>query len=74
MGRDAVSQSPYATLNLRADLLNAGGSGVDVSLFVNNVTDTLYAAGKSEVLNTIGLASTNYAPPRMFGVELSTKF
>lgn len=74
MGRDAVSQSPYATLNLRADLLNAGDSGVDVSLFVNNVTDTLYAAGKSEVLNTIGLATTNYAPPRMFGVELSTKF
>ena len=74
MGLNAVSQAPYATLNLRADWENAGGSGLDISAFVDNATNTIYATGKTEVLASFGDAAANYAPPIMFGFEVSRKF
>jgi len=73
-GLNGVSQAPYATLNLRADWINVKGSGWDASLFVNNVTNEIYATGKAPQLETLGFGIANYAPPTMFGLEISKKF
>jgi iron complex outermembrane receptor protein len=70
--KNAVSQAPYATLNLRVDWHN--DDGLAAGVFVTNVTDEVYATGKVSLLNDLGFAVTNYAPPRMFGVEVSYKF
>jgi iron complex outermembrane receptor protein len=70
----AVSQAPYATLNLRAEWQNAGNTGVNLALFVDNVTDTVYARSLAPQTQTLGFGVATYAPPRMFGFEISRKF
>jgi iron complex outermembrane receptor protein len=71
---EAISQKPYAMLNLRADWRNVKGSGWDAAVFANNVTNQVYAAGKIAQTITLGFSIANYAPPRMFGIEVSRKF
>jgi outer membrane receptor protein involved in Fe transport len=73
-GLNGVSQAPYATLNLRADWLDIRRGGWNAAFFVTNVTNTLYATGKIPQLETLGFAVANYAPPRMFGVEVWKRF
>jgi iron complex outermembrane receptor protein len=73
-GLDGISQKPYTTLNLRAEWTDVKESGWNVAAFVNNATDKLYAAGKTPQLQTLGFAATNYAAPRMVGVQVWKKF
>jgi iron complex outermembrane receptor protein len=73
-GLNGVSQGPYTTLNLRADWNDVWGSGWDASVFVNNVTDALYANGKTDQIQTLGVAIANWAPPRMIGFQVRKKF
>lgn len=73
-GLDGISQKPYSTLNLRAEWTDVKESGWNVAAFVNNATDKLYAAGKTPQLQTLGFAATNYAAPRMVGVQVWKKF
>lgn len=73
-GLDAISQAPYSTINLRAELRDVAGSGWNGAVFVNNLTDKLYATGKVAQLHTLGFAAANYAPPRMFGLQVWKKF
>lgn len=73
-GLNAISQAPYSTVNLRAELRNVAGSSWNVAAFVNNLTNTLYATGKVAQLHTLGFAAANYAPPRMFGLQVWKKF
>ncbi len=73
-GLDGVSQKAYATLNLRAEWTNVKTTGWNVAAFVNNATNTLYAGGKTPQLETLGFSVANYAPPRMFGVQVWKKF
>jgi outer membrane receptor protein involved in Fe transport len=73
-GLDAISQAPYSTVNLRAELRDVAGSGWNGAVFVNNLTDKLYATGKVAQLHTLGFAAANYAPPRMFGLQVWKKF
>ncbi len=71
---NSVSQAPYYTLNVRADWRDVDRSGWNLAVFVNNATDQVYATGKASQTITLGYAIANYAPPRMFGVEVSRKF
>lgn len=61
----------HGLLNLRADWERFLGNPVLLSLFINNATDKVYKDGGTQVL---GIFSSHYAPPRMFGVELAYKF
>ena len=72
--QNGISQAAYAFVNLRADWKNFMGKEFDLALFVNNVTDQVYAVGKTSQLLTLGFSVANYAPPRMFGVEVLRKF
>ncbi|MFT3977864.1 MAG: TonB-dependent receptor [Sphingomonas bacterium] len=73
-GLDGISQKPYATINLRAELKDIGESGWNAAVFINNLTDKLYASGKVPQLETLGFAAANYAPPRMAGLQVWKKF
>ena len=73
-GLNAISQAPYSTINLRAELRDVASSGWNAAVFVNNLTDKLYATGKVAQLHTLGFAAANYAPPRMFGLQVWKKF
>ena len=73
-GLNGVSQAPYATLNLRLDWDDVMGSGWDGSAFVNNATNALYANGKTDQIQTLGVAIANWAPPVMVGLEVRKRF
>lgn len=49
-------------------------SGWNAALFVNNVTDEIYASGMIPQLQTPGFSAANYAPPRMAGLQVWKKF
>ena len=70
----AISQAPYAVLNLRSDWRDVLTSGWNVAAFINNATDKVYARGKVAQTITLGFGIANYAAPRMFGFEISRKF
>jgi outer membrane receptor protein involved in Fe transport len=73
-GLEGVSQKAYSTLNLRAEWTDVKRSGWNVAAFVNNATNELYAGGKTPQLETLGFSVANYAPPRMFGIQVWKKF
>jgi iron complex outermembrane receptor protein len=61
-------------VNARLQWSQVLGSKASAAFFVNNLFDTLYARGGIDALVGIGVANVNYAPPRIFGFELSDKF
>jgi iron complex outermembrane receptor protein len=70
----AISEPGYATANVRVDWRHIYGTRVNGAVYVTNVTDKVYAVGGISSLAAIGLAQKYYAPPRMFGVQLSYRF
>lgn len=71
---DGISQKPYWTLNLRANWANVAGSDWSLGAFINNATDKVYKLSNTSQLLTLGFSIATYAPPRMFGLEISRKF
>jgi len=71
---ESVSQDPYALLDFRATWSNVMGGSWAATAFVSNVADQTYKLGTTSQLWSLGEATATYAPPRMFGVELSKKF
>jgi iron complex outermembrane receptor protein len=69
-----MSQAPYTIANLRFEWKRVYGSQVDLAVFVNNLTDKVYATGGISSLVTVGLAQKYYAAPRTAGVQLSYRF
>ena len=72
--KPGISQGGYAVVNLRANWFDVMATGFDAALFVNNATDTVYKLGTTPQLLTLGFSIASYAPPRMFGIEVSKKF
>ena len=72
--KPVISQESYSTLNLRANWDNVMDSGFDAALFVNNATDEIYAQQKIQQLMSLGISTAIYAPPRMWGFEVSRRF
>jgi iron complex outermembrane receptor protein len=65
----------YSLYDIRADWKNVWGSPVDASVFVNNLTDTVYRVGGLAVFPAaLGFTAAVYNPPRMFGVQLRYTF
>jgi iron complex outermembrane receptor protein len=70
----AVTQPSYAVVNLRLDWEHIKGSKLNAALFVDNLNDATYATGSVFQLFSLGMATKTFAPPRMWGAELSYKF
>jgi iron complex outermembrane receptor protein len=64
----------YGLLGLRADWTQVWGAGFDASLFVTNVTNKAYRITNEDLYSTIGVATTEYGPPRMFGASVRYRF
>ncbi len=60
----------YGLLNMSVDWRNVAQSGVDVGVFVTNATNKLYRVSNTNIFNDIGVWSTLYGEPRMFGLKL----
>ena len=71
---NGISQSSYATLNLRATWSDIQGTGWNMSVFADNALDKVYKLSNTPQLLTLGFATATYAPPRMIGLEISRKF
>jgi iron complex outermembrane receptor protein len=71
---DAVSEPGYAAANARIDWTNIYGKGVDVGVFVRNITDEIYAYAGGVQLHSVGIASKLYNEPRTYGIELTYRF
>ena len=65
---------PFTIANIRVDWLDVAKTGVDLSFFVNNVTNKLWVRFRQDNLNSVGLAQDIYGPPRMYGVQLRYNF
>lgn len=64
----------YGLLNASLDWRNVAESGFDVGVFVNNATNKLYRVGNSNSYNGLGIFSSLYGEPRMYGVKLRYRF
>jgi len=65
----------YTTADLRVELANILGKGVDVTLYVRNLTDTDYNFGSSSSsANALGVQSFIHAPPRNYGISVRYNF
>ncbi|WP_242127315.1 TonB-dependent receptor [Sphingobium sp. Sx8-8] len=64
----------YGTFNLRADWRNVAGRGLDLALFVTNVTNKFYYTGGAAATAALGIYSSTVAPPRMFGGSVRVPF
>ncbi|HEY1838001.1 MAG TPA: TonB-dependent receptor [Rhizomicrobium sp.] len=73
-GGEQPDQKSYTLLNLRFDWDNFLGKPLDLSLFMNNVTNQTYKVGGDALLHLTGTSASIYGPPRMFGVELRYRF
>ncbi|MFT3728637.1 MAG: TonB-dependent receptor plug domain-containing protein [Terricaulis sp.] len=65
----------YGVLNLSMDANNVAGSPVDLTFFINNVTDNTYATGTADFYNSpFGVATLTFGEPRMYGMRLRYRF
>ena len=64
----------YGLLNLRAEVREIGGTGLDLALFANNVTNKTYMLGGIPLAGALGFESALYGEPRMYGVTMKYRF
>lgn len=69
-----VTFKAYSLLNASINWRNVGGTGFDATLFGTNLTNKLVPVGNSGVFQTLGVWSTNYGEPRMYGLKLRYRF
>ncbi|MCJ2178815.1 TonB-dependent receptor [Novosphingobium album (ex Hu et al. 2023)] len=72
---DSVAVLPsYSLLNLNAGLTNIGGTGFDVTVFAQNVTNKKYRVASGGGWNSSGILDFMYGAPRMYGIRLKYNF
>jgi iron complex outermembrane recepter protein len=72
---NASTVAGYATADLRVEVANILGKGVDVAFYVKNLTNTDYDFGTSASSpNSLGVQSFIHAPPRNYGVSVRYTF
>src|SRR3546814_14469587 len=64
---------PYTTL-FRSDWNGIGGSPIDLSVFVRNVTNNLHLVGYGSQIASLGYAFGTYNEPRMYGLQARIRF
>jgi iron complex outermembrane receptor protein len=68
------SQGNYGLLNFNVAWNGIMGQPLDLSLFVTNATDQVYALGNFSLYNSIGFSSLVYGEPRMWGAQMRYHF
>ena len=64
----------YGLLNASLNWKNVAQSGVDLSLFANNITDELYRVSNTNSWEGVLAWSTLYGEPRTYGLKLKYRF
>ncbi len=64
----------YTLWNFRLNWRSVMGSDFDFSAYVNNAFDKEYAVGSTPVIDSLGLDTKSYGPPRTFGASLQWNF
>ncbi len=64
----------YGLLNASLRWGNVAGSGFDLTVFGNNLTNKLYRVSNTNSFAGVGAWSSLYGEPRMYGVKLKYKF
>ncbi len=64
----------YSLVNMSLTWQRIFGKPVDVSFYVTNVTGALYRTTNTDTWESLGVASTLYGEPRMFGIRLRYHF
>ncbi len=71
----AIGVTPaYSVLNMNVDWKSIGGSAVDASFFVTNLTKTVYNVANTSAWNSAGAAEILLGQPRMWGFRLKYHF
>jgi len=64
----------YGLLNLNLDWKGVAGLPIDVGLYVTNALDKLYRVGEGSYYTSLGVITSTYGEPRMFGANLKYRF
>jgi iron complex outermembrane receptor protein len=64
----------YEVTNARVDINDINRAGIDLSFFVRNAFDKDYIATNMASGNFLGLESSLFGPPRLYGAELRYRF
>jgi iron complex outermembrane receptor protein len=64
----------YSLLNLNAAINDVAGTGFDVMLFAQNVTNKKFKTSSGGGYESSGILDFMYGPPRMYGVRLKYAF
>jgi len=64
----------YHLTNLRIDLNGVNGTGLDIGVFVRNLTDEEYPSSASASGEILGITTWVQGPPRMYGAEVRYRF
>lgn len=67
-------QKAYDTVNVKVDLNNLEGRGIDLGFFVRNLFDVTYAAAGGVVTPSVTSTTLVYNEPRVFGAQLRMAF
>ncbi|WP_324699696.1 TonB-dependent receptor [Novosphingobium sp. RL4] len=67
-------QKAYDTVNLKLDLNDIEGRGIDIGFFIRNLFDVTYAAAGGVVTPSITSTTLVYNEPRVFGAQLRVSF
>jgi len=60
----------FGLVNLSVDWKNLFGKPVDINLYGTNLTDKLYRTSNSDLYQSLGVSSTLYGEPRMYGIRV----
>jgi iron complex outermembrane receptor protein len=64
----------YGILNLNLDWKGIAGMPFDIGLYATNALDRLYRIGEGSYYSSLGLVTSTYGEPRMYGVSATYHF
>jgi len=64
----------YGLGSARIDWHSVAAAPIDVSIFVNNITNKFYRPGAENAVGILGFASYSFGDPRTVGVEARVRF
>lgn len=73
-GEPGGTLEAFGLLNANLSFNNVAGTGANLSLFANNLTNELYRVSNANVFNSQGVWSSLYGEPRTYGVKLRFTF
>jgi len=73
-GQNGIKLRGYSIGNARIDLQHIRGTGLDIGVYVKNITDKVYQAAPSVLIPGFPISAVILGEPRTFGAELRYSF